>query len=1089
MSEYVFILGVPSFANYEASAALIRVPKAGGDIDYVCIGEDRLTRLKHTYMFPLRGIEYCLRHFGLESLEEVDYIATDYARVPRWLNSGPGYRKLEHDYLKAMLKFPRERILIFDHHDAHAASCYYPSGFEEAGVLIVDGMGSELNTQTAYHFCGNEVTWLERGYDWGVGRLYSFVTGAILPYGPEKGYGKLMGLAPYGANHPPTTLPLAGRTEGMQSDYSHLFTRYPISRLVPSGVPQCTDRQKVMDPPFPRIAFEAQDECENQLLKMAAYVHEKTGTRRLCISGGVALNGRANYRILRETPIEEVWIQPACSDTGIPFGLALWAWFQHLHTEYGSPRCSVHMRNAYCGSPYLATEIDATLDRYGVDRRSVEPREVAELLAAGKIVALFDGGSEYGPRALGHRSILADPRDRGMFDYLNSSIKFREAYRPYAPVVLEEHVSDYFEYEGSAPFMLLVADVKPDKRDVIPAVTHVDGTARIQTVTAADNGIYYEVVKAFHDITGVPVLINTSFNVNREPIVETPLDSLICAFSTSIDYLFIEKRLIECKAYRNPELVNQMRKDRERTLARQYSRITEKHLHRYNHDEMQAYLKEENEIAEWHRRYRAKYELEKAMIGWSRDHESLLIVGTRNHTKCLYLYIPDFPSLKVHGFVPFDETVGEDGEFSGVYHELALSEVPWNEVSAILISSHEHQRLLSQRVKEQSPAHIPVVTLYDDACDSLLHTLPGKWPVMNPSAADAHKISMAHTRLRTASNIDFDFAPAPIDIGDRYAVAINYHLLHPRDERQYKFRAHETPQRFTDQLARLNENFTFSRARDLLDPTLELPESSIVLTFDDGAKDVILYAAPILKRFDIPASVFVCAQPYLDRRLLDVHKIELLMGSLGVDEFRKRFYAGLACHMPDGVVRESLEFANGYQFYRYDTEEVRRFKLDLNYTLPYEVVNPLLDSLFAEVFGEDAEPRAVEDLYLSRDELKRLADQGLELGVHTYHHRVLPRLDFEQQKQELEGSMDFLRDLTGAKAFTVAYPYGFADQHTKRAMKDLGLLGGFTMGRRLITPQDIQTRWDIPRYDVNDCFHKKSNEITYDVFSSLSTGD
>jgi len=202
VKEFVYILGVPNFANYEATAALIKVPREGGDVEYVSVGEERLARIKHTYAFPLRGIDYCLKAFGLESLHEVDYIYTDYARLPRWLNSGPGYRKLEHDYIKLRLDYPRERIRVVDHHDAHAASAFYPSTFDDAAVLVVDSLGSRLNTQTLYYFKGPDAHVLERGDYWGIGRLYSLVTGSVLPYGPEKGFGKTMGLAPYGRVHP-----------------------------------------------------------------------------------------------------------------------------------------------------------------------------------------------------------------------------------------------------------------------------------------------------------------------------------------------------------------------------------------------------------------------------------------------------------------------------------------------------------------------------------------------------------------------------------------------------------------------------------------------------------------------------------------------------------------------------------------------------------------------------------------------------------------------------------------------------------------------------------------------------------------------
>ena len=198
MADFTYVLGVPNFANYEASASLIRVPRGGGDIAYVSIAEDRLTRTKHTYAFPLRGIQYCLEAFGLESLEQIDFIYTDYARLPRWMNSGPGYRKLEHDYLKLRLRYPRERIRVIDHHDGHAGAAFHLSPFDEAAVLVVDSLGSRLNTQTLYHFRADGAHVLERGNIWGIGRLYSLITGSVLPYGPEKGFGKTMGLAPYG---------------------------------------------------------------------------------------------------------------------------------------------------------------------------------------------------------------------------------------------------------------------------------------------------------------------------------------------------------------------------------------------------------------------------------------------------------------------------------------------------------------------------------------------------------------------------------------------------------------------------------------------------------------------------------------------------------------------------------------------------------------------------------------------------------------------------------------------------------------------------------------------------------------------------
>ena len=1089
MSDFIYILGVPNFANYESSASMIRIPKDGGDIDYVCIGEDRVTRLKHTYTFPLRGIDYCLQHFGLDDLEQVDYIATDYARVPRWINSGPGYRKLESDYLKLKLKYPVDRILVVDHHDAHAASCYYPSGFDEAGVLIVDGMGSDLNTQSGYHFSGNDITWHEKGYDWGVGRLYSIVTGAILPYGPEKGYGKVMGLAPYGKDVGGSGVDMRGKLKGMHSDYSAFFSRFPISRLQTSDAPQCHDRQKVMDAPFPAIAYEVQDECERSLIEFANYIHETTGTKNLCIAGGVGLNGRANYKILKETPIENVWVQPACSDTGLSFGLALWAAYQVIEDEGIFENSTISMPHAYCGSTYPKSRIEQVLNQYDVNSVEVTPKQIAQLLSEGNIVSVFEGGSEFGPRALGHRSILADPRDPDMKDRLNSSVKFREGYRPYAPVVLREKVSEYFDLDCDSPFMLIVADVLEDKYDVIPSVSHVDGTARVQTVTEEDNGQYYRILKSFDEITGVAVLLNTSFNVNREPIVETPEDALICAFGTSIDYLVMEGRLIDCKPYRDPELVTKVTKERNDNNDQYYKSLLKKYLYGYNVTEMNEYIKEENMIADWHRNYSSKYELEKLLARVKKEDKSLLVIGTRAHTKCLYMYIADFPDSNISGFVPWDHVPGEQDQFHDVYNEIDVDHVDWSGVDEVLISSHEYQRTIHEWIKNNAPINVNVNSIYDDACDSLLYVLPGKWPIINEYRARQHGLSMSASAHRTASNIDFDFEPSSISVDERYAVVVNYHYVRRGDQDLPNVSNFVSPESFAEQLRQLNENFTFCRCADLVDEKRELGESNIVISFDDGSSDLIEYAVPVLDRYNVKGTFYVCSSPYLENKVLNVHKNQLIMRKIGLVAFKDKFYQLMEEMTAGSYKKDSIEYAGDYQFYRYDNRDISEFKLDLNYRVPYVYVEPVVDKIFVDTFGDDAEADIVKQLYISRDNLKRLHDAGHELGLHGHAHRVLPRLDYDQQKSDIEKSIDFMQSITGYRDFTVAYPYGFSDIHTKRVMKDSGMLAGFGLGRKMITPDHINDRWDLPRYDVNDCFDKQTNDIRYDVFASLSTGD
>lgn len=1086
-SNDLFILGVNNFANSEASASLLRIPRNNdGYMDYVCIGEDRLTRLKHTYLFPLRSIDYCLKHFGLKSLDEIDYIATDYARIPRWHNSGPGYRKLEHDYLKIMLRFPRNRIIVVDHHKCHLGSCYYPSGFDEAGVLIVDGMGSELMTQSAYHLKGNQILWQEKGYDWGIGRVYSFVSKDVLPYGPEKGYGKVMGLAAYGQSEKNQVLDFQAKEVGMTTDYSAFHSRNPVPRLQATDIPQCTNRQDVMNPPFPRASLDVQEECERQLVRFANYIHEKTGVRRLCISGGVALNGRGNYKILKETPIEEIWIQPGCSDTGISFGAALWAYYQVID---GTEKCRVSMRHAYCGSPYAQKEIDQTLSRYNIRSRQISPREIAQLLADKKIVAYFEGGSEFGPRALGHRSILADPRDPGMKDRLNSSVKFREGYRPYAPVVLLEDVSEYFDLDCESPFMLLVADVRKDKYETIPSVTHVDGTARVQTVTKEDNGNYYEIVRALKDISGVPVLINTSFNVNREPIVETPVDALICAFGTSIDYLVFKDRLIDCKNYRDPELVRRLEADRKEELDSLYKELTKKFLYHHEKEEMTRFFDEENKIADWHREYRSKYELEKAMAEWMNKGSRILIVGTRLHTKCLYLYISDFPLLKVCGFVPMDNLPGERDDFDNVYPEWDLDTIDWTTVDAVLVSSHEYQRKISDTLTSHPQGGLkPRLEIYDSAGDSLIYILPQKWPIMNPLEIMRHNLILQPIQKRTASNIDFDFEPSPIEIGERYGVWIAYHdVCLSTSNGNFNLNYGLSPETLALQVRTLKENFSFANSSQLVDPKAKLSESVVNLTFDFGLKAVMTHSLPVLEKYQVPATVFICSLPYLDERILAEHKVQLLTDRLGVKNFQKQFYSLLKEKISE-IKRDPFDYAKN-QTYANDSADIRDFKLDLHYLLPYETVWPILDHLFGNTFSRQTEKEAIQKIYLSRDDLKRLADHGIEIGIHNHDYRILCRLDYDTQKKNVKECLDFVSGLTGQKEFTVAYPKGFSNNHTKRVLKDLGILCGFSLDEKMITPQDIKARWNIPRYPIDRCFDLLTGKINHAVFSSLSTGD
>lgn len=1068
MSRDLYVMGVPNIASYEASTALLRIPADGGSIEYCVIGEDRLTRLKHPYSFPLRGIHYCLQAFGLESLEEVDWIFTDYARLPRWLNSGPGYRKLEHDYIKINLSYPRERIRVVDHHDAHAASAFYPSGLDEAAVLVVDALGSDLRTQGIYHFGPGGGRVVDRGNDWGLGRLFSLVTGSVLPYGPEKGFGKTMGLAPYGRSHPGPVIDFGARDEGVESDYSAFFTRAPVSRIVAEGVPQCQDRERVLEPVFARAAFDVQQECERQMVRLARLAAERTGSRKLCIAGGVALNGLANWRVAREAPFDEVFVVPGCSDTGVSLGLALWGYFNELRPERPA---TFAMPHAYTGRAYSPGEIDGLLESQGVASRRVEPEEVGALVAGGKIVAWFEGASEFGPRALGHRSIVADPRDPGMKDRLNATVKFREGFRPYAPSMLAEHAGEWLDLDRPSPYMLLVVDVREEKRALVPAITHVDDTTRPQTVTPEASPNYYRMIEGFHRATGVPMVMNTSLNINREPIVETPIDALICAFGTAIDYLYLDGRLIECPPYASPERVKALMAERQRALDDEWSDITKRYLLRHDPDERDRYLAEENKISEWHRDYRAKYEIEQAMIRWRARGSRIAVVGTRAHTRCLYLYIPEFPTLDVRAFVALDDLPSERGAF-GAYPECRLDQVPWAEIDAVLISTHEYQRAAEMVVRRAAPEGMPVVTPYDDAGDTLLAVLPERWPVVNPLDAERAGLRPTGVRVVAPAHADADFEPVPVGLAERYAAVVNYHYVHPEGglgAEGFRGLRGIRPEDLDEQLRALRQNFSFATVGQLVDPDSGVKESVAVLTFDDGLKDVIEHVLPRLSRWGATGTVYCCVAPLLDGRVLDVHKIHLLQARLGFEGFRSAFREILGS-VDEETLDDPARIGIG-GLYRYDEPETREFKTLLNYRLPYPEVDRVLSQLFAREIGRESEVAAV--VYLSLDDVARCREAGLEIGAHSVTHRILSRLSPAEQREELERTAHVFRNELGIERPQFAYPYGAAgtwDDTTRRLLAELGFSGAVTMGRRIAKPADLRTRWEIPRFDVRDVF-------------------
>jgi carbamoyltransferase len=528
----MLILGLHRDPWHDTGAAVIR--QAGGAPHIVTISEERLDRIKDSRAFPARAVAACLADAGISSPEAVDVVVLDYIRVPDWRRDQHGVPAVQGTLLE---RIEPERIHVINHHLAHAASSFYCSGFEDAAVLVVDGRGSDNETQSLFVGEGTVLHRIEHTDRIGIGLLYAAVTQAI-GFGLLQ-EGKTMGLAPYGAGMGGNCLDIRRSFHGIRTDYSETCVEGSYDLQRPPHIPHLAARA--------RVAFEVQQECEAALLHLAAHARELTGKRRLCLTGGVALNSVANYVVLKSGLFDDIFINPAASDTGIPLGAALHGY----HAILGRPRLADRIP-PYLGPLYgeadIASAIAMTGDRCRIERDEVLEKAAA-LLSDMKIVGHFHGRSETGPRALGNRSILMSPTRAENKDVLNSRVKHREAFRPFAPACLSERVPEFFEIDRPSPYMLLVPPVRPEKRQVIPAVTHVDGTGRLQTVSENDNPRFRHLIELFAQRTGVPVLLNTSFNDNGEPIVETPQDAVRCFLGTDIDALLLEDVLLIKRAY------------------------------------------------------------------------------------------------------------------------------------------------------------------------------------------------------------------------------------------------------------------------------------------------------------------------------------------------------------------------------------------------------------------------------------------------------------------------------------------------------------------------------------------------------------
>jgi carbamoyltransferase len=554
-------LGVNYTKMHDSSACIVR----DGELLFA-IAEERISRVKHDATFPRLAIQACLEHSRIraDQLDEVCF---------GWPSAGPGFRHdlkcfatggLPLTYLNLLtstLHFlsmrhqsggakrfrqqfgnAKARIRFVDHHLAHALSAFAYSGFSDAAVVVMDGRGAREATSIWRGLSGRLEHILTIPFPDSIGFFYSEFT-AYLGFQRNSDEWKVMGLAPYGHR---------GLDLSPFMDFEAAPYRVHPKLLASNGTAQFQEIAVRLGPPraaesemeerHKNIAYAAQEACETAMMNVARMALEKTCSKNLCLAGGVALNSKGNGKILASGLAEEIFVQPAAADDGVALGAAL-----APYLDRGGRLPKAAMRHAYLGPSFGDDAIETTLKTYKLRATHLgDPaKTAAELLAQGKIIGWFQGRMEFGPRALGSRSILADPRDPEMNLKVNNAVKFREWWRPFAPSLKKEAAGDFLESAKDSPFMILTAQVRPEKRRTIPAVTHVDGSARPQTVEKEINPLYWRLIDEFGKRTGVPVVLNTSFNLRGEPIVNTPTDALRTFFSSGMDALVIGSYLVE----------------------------------------------------------------------------------------------------------------------------------------------------------------------------------------------------------------------------------------------------------------------------------------------------------------------------------------------------------------------------------------------------------------------------------------------------------------------------------------------------------------------------------------------------------------
>ncbi len=579
----MYILGISAF-YHDSAACLVK----DGEI-LSAAQEERFTRKKHDHNFPQKAIEFCLKDAGInaEQLDLVAFYDKPFLKFERLLETYLTFAPVGiKSFIKAMPLWIKEKLwmkemikeklgytgkIIFpEHHESHAASAFYPSPYNKAAILTMDGVGEW--TTTSYGIGdGNDIQLLaDIKFPHSLGLLYSAIT-YYTGFKVNSGEYKVMGLAPY------------GEPKYKQLIYDHLIdvkedgsfrmnmeyfnycqgltmTNEKFNKLFggPPREPETNLTQKEMD-----LARSLQEVTEEIVLKLGNHVYKETALKNLCLAGGVALNCVANGRLLREGPFENIWIQPAAGDAGGSLGAALIGWYKYHNKPRTADEKTDSQKGSYLGPEFDENEIHAFIQSFNLTAKKFKEDElienVANLINSEKVIGWFDGKMEFGPRALGSRTIIGDARSPKMQSTMNIKIKFREGFRPFAPSVLYEKVSDFFEIEKASPYMLLTADVKKERRipmsedaqkkwgieklnvvrSDIPAITHVDYSARLQTVHKETNPRYHKLISKFEEKTGCAVIINTSFNVRGEPIVCTPKDAYKCFMRTDMDYLVL----------------------------------------------------------------------------------------------------------------------------------------------------------------------------------------------------------------------------------------------------------------------------------------------------------------------------------------------------------------------------------------------------------------------------------------------------------------------------------------------------------------------------------------------------------------------